>query len=147
MIRLSPPRKLISIFLLSLILATGCAELNNPGGGYYGSRDPYYDNSRRDGYYNDDYDRERHQARRERERLEDERERAQSERERLEQERRAIEAERARAAAERQRQENHRREERCPSGFSPSERKCSDKERRNGCRDMRLPGGLGCVSR
>ncbi len=34
--------------------------------------------------------------------------------------------------------------ERCPSGFSPSEQKCSVEERRRGCKDMRLPGGLGC---
>lgn len=37
--------------------------------------------------------------------------------------------------------------EHCPSGFSPSERKCSQDERRRGCKDMRLPGGLGCVRR
>jgi hypothetical protein len=35
----------------------------------------------------------------------------------------------------------------CPSGFSPSEQKCSPEERRRGCKDMRLPGGLGCVRR
>lgn len=35
----------------------------------------------------------------------------------------------------------------CPSGFSPSERKCSNEERRRGCKDMRLPSGLGCVKR
>lgn len=38
-------------------------------------------------------------------------------------------------------------EERCPSGFHPSEQKCSPEERRRGCKDMRLPGGLGCVRR
>ncbi len=37
--------------------------------------------------------------------------------------------------------------ERCPSGFSPSENKCSSAERKKGCKDMRLPGGLGCVRR
>lgn len=37
--------------------------------------------------------------------------------------------------------------ETCPAGFTPSERKCTDKERRNGCKDVRLPGGLGCVKR
>ncbi len=37
--------------------------------------------------------------------------------------------------------------ERCPSGFRPSEQKCSVEERRRGCKDMRLPGGLGCVKR
>jgi hypothetical protein len=37
--------------------------------------------------------------------------------------------------------------EHCPAGFSPSENKCSREERRRGCQDMRLPGGLGCVRR
>ena len=37
--------------------------------------------------------------------------------------------------------------EHCPSGFQPSEQKCSQAERRNGCKDIRLPGGLGCVNR
>ena len=40
-----------------------------------------------------------------------------------------------------------RSNEHCPSGFSPSEKKCSNEERRRGCKDMRLPGGLGCVRR
>lgn len=39
------------------------------------------------------------------------------------------------------------RDENCPPGFSPSERKCTNDERRRGCRDIRLPNGLGCVSR
>jgi hypothetical protein len=42
---------------------------------------------------------------------------------------------------------NNRGGDRCPPGFSPSERKCSQQERRNGCRDVRTPSGLGCVSR
>jgi len=37
--------------------------------------------------------------------------------------------------------------EQCPSGFQPSEQKCSPKERNHGCKDVRLPGGLGCVRR
>ena len=37
--------------------------------------------------------------------------------------------------------------ETCPRGFSPSERKCTVEERRKGCKDMRLPNGLGCVHR
>lgn len=121
--------------LSSLVLfgttLSGCADLNDP---YYGSGpsygDPYYD-----GYY----DRNR-----------DERRRLERERERLENERDRLERERDRA--------NHyppppppvsRRpsEDRCPSGYSPSERKCSNEERRHGCRDIRLPSGLGCVSR
>jgi hypothetical protein len=99
-------------------------------GGYYG--DPYY----RDPYYRD----ERRDAQRERERLEQERERLKDERRRLER--------------ERQRQPSsppppvvRPQPERCPSGFSPSENKCSHEERKRGCKDIRMPGGLGCVRR
>jgi hypothetical protein len=38
-------------------------------------------------------------------------------------------------------------QERCPAGFQPSEQKCSPDERRRGCKDIRLPSGLGCVKR
>lgn len=95
------------------------------GGGYYGGPG-YYGNGPAD--------------RRERQRLEDERRRLEEERRRL----------------EREREQNQRpspppmmrpTQDRCPSGFSPSENKCSPEERRRGCRDMRLPSGLGCVSR
>lgn len=37
-----------------------------------------------------------------------------------------------------------RKQETCPSGFRPG--RCGDNERRSGCKDMRLPGGLGCRS-
>ncbi len=37
--------------------------------------------------------------------------------------------------------------DRCPPGFQPSENKCTDRERRNGCKDVRLASGLGCVKR
>ena len=37
--------------------------------------------------------------------------------------------------------------ERCPAGYQPSEQKCSPQERRRGCKDIRLPNGLGCVRR
>ncbi len=37
--------------------------------------------------------------------------------------------------------------ESCPPGFTPSEQKCSPQERARGCKDVRLPGGLGCVRR
>lgn len=40
-----------------------------------------------------------------------------------------------------------RSQDRCPPGFSPSEQKCSQNERRRGCKDIRLPSGLGCVNR
>lgn len=46
-----------------------------------------------------------------------------------------------------QHQNRYASREQCPPGFSPSERKCSHEERRRGCKDMRLPGGLGCVHR
>ena len=108
----------------------GCAELNDPGygnGSSYG--DPYYDNSY--------YDRE------ERRRLERERDRLEEERDRLERERERADHHRPSAPPVARQPER----ESCPSGFSPSERKCSNEERRRGCRDIRLPSGLGCVSR
>lgn len=43
--------------------------------------------------------------------------------------------------------QNYGAQETCPSGFRPSEQKCSPEERRRGCKDMRLPNGLGCVKR
>ena len=43
--------------------------------------------------------------------------------------------------------ETQKPQETCPSGFKPSEQKCSNAERKNGCKDIRLPSGLGCVKR
>ena len=113
-----------------VVAFSGCAELNDPGygsGSSYG--DPYYDNS----YYDRE---ERRRLERERDRLEEERERLERERER---------ADHHRPSAPPVARQPVR--ESCPSGYSPSERKCSNEERRRGCRDIRLPGGLGCVSR
>ncbi len=133
--------KLLSFLILSLTL-TACTELNSPYGssGSYGNDryrydDPYY---RRPNY---DYDRDRYYDKK-KEIREDRRE-LERERERLEEERRRVEQERARRDAEKAAS----RRETCPSGFSPSENKCSAEERRRGCKDMRLPGGLGCVRR
>ena len=135
-------------------VATGCTELNGPGGygynqpspgygaqpGYYGGN-PYYGGSP---YYGGGsgyaYPPSAPYDRRERERLE-------RERERLEDERRRLEEERRRQLQQPPPVYRPPREERCPAGFSPSEQKCSREERQRGCRDMRLPGGLGCVSR
>ena len=38
-------------------------------------------------------------------------------------------------------------DEECPDGFEESENKCSPDEREDGCRDIRLDNGTGCVSR
>jgi len=129
------PHSLITVLLLGSL--TACADLGDPyyspqpSYGYGGGYDPYY----RDDYYSD---RERERIRRERRELNRERDRLEYERDRL----------------DRERDQYNRpppppppREERCPSGFTPSERKCTTEERRNGCKDMRLPGGLGCVKR
>jgi hypothetical protein len=139
------------IVLVASSNVVGCAGLNDPydpyygsggggpygGGGYYG-RDPYYGGP---GYGGASY-----QDRRERERLEEERRRLERERERLER--------------ERERQDSYRpppppppqyrppaQYDRCPAGFSPSENKCSKEERKRGCKDIRMPSGLGCVKR
>ncbi len=131
---------LLSLLGLAIFSFTGCAELFDPNysnnnSGYY---DPYYGNSGYNGGYNNrGYDRERDRIRDERRDLERERERAERERERLQAEREAY----------RPPPPPPVRVDRCPSGFSPSEQKCSSEERRRGCRDIRTPSGLGCVSR
>ena len=130
--------------ILAITLAagvSGCANLNDPygsGGGPYNSPPPYYGGSPYyggdGGYYaGDPYRRERSELERERARLE---------------------AERLRLERERQRDPYNPpitrpspQQDRCPPGFSPSERKCTPDERRRGCRDIRMPSGLGCVDR
>src|SRR5687768_15523440 len=37
--------------------------------------------------------------------------------------------------------------EECPAGFEESEERCTDAERAEGCKDVRLDDGTGCVSR
>ena len=111
------------------------------GGGYgYGNRDPYYGGGYYGGGYNDPY-----RYSRERERLEEERERLERERERLERERHwqqnPVNQPAARPAPP------PPSSDRCPPGFSPSENKCSRAERARGCKDIRMPSGLGCVNR
>lgn len=130
------------IFVAIAFFANGCVDANYPYGGGY--NDPYsggYSGGYRDNGYgrrhDSDYDRRDRHERRDLER----------ERDRVEEERRHLEEERRRHEAEQQREHQQRREERCPSGYQPSENKCSTEERRRGCSDMRLPGGLGCVRR
>ena len=141
--------RVLVLSVVAVSALSGCGPLNDPydpyygnqpparpyGGGYYGG-DPYYGSGP---YYggSSSYDR------RERERLEEERRRLERERERLER--------------ERDRQDSYRpppppprppaQYDRCPAGFSPSEDKCSKEERKRGCKDIRMPSGLGCVKR
>jgi len=103
-------------------------------GGYY---EDDYPRRNHDRDYRDDYDDRLDEQREERRELE-------YERRRLEAERRELQQERARVTAA---PTAEPAVERCPSGFQPSENKCSVEERRRGCKDMRLPGGLGCVRR
>lgn len=72
-----------------------------------------------------------------------------SERRELDLEKQRLDYERRRFDEERQLQQRDpaQLKEQCPNGFSPSENKCTVEERRRGCKDMRLPGGLGCVKR
>lgn len=104
------------------------------GGGPYGYRDDYYYNQR-------------------------ERDRLQAERDRIERERNRLEREREQQQYQRPYPPPYQPPpppppirpapayDRCPAGFSPSENKCSPEERRRGCKDIRLPSGLGCVRR
>lgn len=133
-------KRVVGIGMLAAAALVGCTDLNSgyapygspygaPPPAYYGSQ-PYYGG----GYYDNGYYRgERRELEQERRRLQDERERL--DRERQQQDYRPLPPA-ARPAPER-----------CPPGFSQSEQKCSSEERRRGCRDMRLPGGLGCVDR
>ena len=113
--------------------------MNDPN--YRPSSQGGYNNPYDSGYHNDDYyrqrdwDRQRHEERE----IEKDRRRLDNERRQLDDERRQHEAQVNRPPPPQQ--------EHCPSGFSPSENKCSVEERRRGCKDMRLPGGLGCVHR
>lgn len=36
--------------------------------------------------------------------------------------------------------------ETCPAGFVPGNHRCTQEERRRGCKDMRMPGGTTCSS-
>jgi hypothetical protein len=38
-------------------------------------------------------------------------------------------------------------DEECPDGFEESEDKCTEEEREEGCKDIRLDNGKGCVRR
>jgi hypothetical protein len=137
-----------SFLLTILALCTGCAELmdsnygsNNP----YGYNQPYPQNygGYGNGYqapppgYNSYDNNYQQQIRNQEAALAEERRRLQREREQLEAQQRHP------APPPPQ---TYRRES-CPGGFRPSEQKCSPQERRKGCQDMRLPGGLGCVRR
>jgi hypothetical protein len=130
---------------LGLIFLPACGPL--PMGAPYPSHGgydhPYYGS--------DDYSRHR-----ERERMHEEHERLERERERLEQERRRVEHE----EQELHRQQEHNRQQQaqhapqqqplqthCPPGYVQSEQKCTDKERKHGCKDVRLNSGIGCVHR
>lgn len=130
------------LFFLALgIFISACGPLNNTGYSSGSSYDPYPSYGY-GGYDRYDYERER---------MRDERRDLEKDRNRLEKERRRLEEERLERERERQREQANRRpperRESCPAGFHPSEQKCSKEERRRGCQDMRMPGGLGCVRR
>ncbi len=138
---------------LGILFLTGCTDINNPypyGGGGYNYPSSYPSG----GYYGGGYDdrRDRWEDRR----LDDERRRLEDERRRLEDQRRNQQyPPRWQPPANpypyppagQPRPQPPRQNDRCPPGFSPSEQKCSPQERARGCRDIRTPSGLGCVSR
>lgn len=155
-----PTHALLALGALGLLIS-GCAELNQPYDPYrtrpsqqtydpyyYPPSQPSYGGGYYDGYRGDNIRRERREIERERDRLEAERD-ALEQAQRNEERRRREEDLRNRYERDREREQERERpiREVCPSGFSPSEQKCSPEERRRGCKDMRLPGGLGCVRR
>ena len=78
----------------------------------------------------------------------DEIDEAREERYRLEREVERTRELRAETARERpQQQPAAAPREHCPSGFEPGNHRCSNEERRRGCKDMKMPGGTTCNSR
>lgn len=144
-----PPIARLALGAVVISSFVGCADLDRyPSSSYGGFNDPYpsrydrYDHhyDRRDSY---DYERDAERARRERHRLE-------HEREELQEEQRHYEEQRYR--------DNTRRpppvhltppppRETCPPGFTPGGQRCSNEERKHGCKDIRMPGGLTCQHR
>ena len=92
----------------------------------YDESDGYDDYDRHDSYDRDEYNRDRRELDRERERLDEERDRLREERRRLE------------------REEERPTPDSCPSGFHPGNHRCSNEDRKRGCKDMRRPSGLTC---
>lgn len=122
--------------VLGLLAAAGCADLG--AGGYYPSS-PGYGGGYSPGHYRDDNYYSRREYERERDRLE-------HERWELEQERRAAERERhyAPPPPPPPAYRNPPREEQCPAGFHLSTKRCTNEERRRGCKDIGLSNGRGC---
>ncbi|MCB0335455.1 MAG: hypothetical protein KDD62_04095 [Bdellovibrionales bacterium] len=128
-------RKTMLIGLLGLMSLAGCADLNGSGSQYdygYGNR---YDSPYQDDYY----------SRRERERIRDERRELERERERLDRERERDRRRREQEARHPQPPAQNPHVDRCPPGWTPG--RCSGKDRKKGCKDMRTSGGLGCRTR
>ena len=138
------------LFILSLFILFALSSCVGAGAGAgvtpypIGGYDPYYRGSNYDDYYERRRRREYYSERRE---LEKERRQLEKERERLERERERNYKEKKKAPPVYAPPKKTPVRERCPAGFSPSERKCTKKERRKGCKDLRMPGGLGCVKR
>ncbi len=137
-----PAARLGFIVFLLLFVFSGCPASNNssyPYRSYDSYGNPYYGSSV------SDYDYERRQLRNERRNAEAERKRAEEERRRLEAERLRLEEERARAASAYRPPAPTMRQVRCPPGFHPTSRSCSSEDRRHGCKDMRVVGGV-CIN-
>ena len=147
----------------------GCAEFMDPNyGSQYPSSGPGYGNSgygnsgygnnrNNDPYYHDhgsyddnryhDYERDRRRAERERERMEEERERLEQERERQHDEDQRRRFDDLRLQQQHQQPAPPPPREGCPSGFHETDRKCSDDERRHGCKDIKTSSGVRCINR
>lgn len=140
-----------ALFLvLAFVTLSGCTELyNDPyppsyGGGYNSGGYPGYGTGYDDYHRRRDWERRRANER-ERERLEDEREELDAERRRLSEKRRRLE----------EHEQNHHQPSiappqppaKCPPGFHPTTGRCSDKERKKGCKDIRVNSDLVCINK
>jgi hypothetical protein len=135
----------LKVVAICLLICTSCAR---PGYGpnsqpYNQSYNQPHSQSYNGGYYDPNYDRARYESRRDwnrQQRDEAARQEMYRERTRLEAQRRRLESERHTPA----RQSSSRFV--CPPGTHLSTHRCTDQERKRGCKDYGGPNGQGCTN-
>jgi len=145
---LHPTRKCVSLIVRSLLFIAcitalaSCVSHENGSVRTPGYPYPYYYGGYPPPGVGSDYYRHRHRYRY-RQRQED-RERLREERKELREDRREFEREKKRFEQEQKSSRPVR--EQCPPGFSPGGR-CTKKERKAGCKDLRTASGIPCIKR
>jgi hypothetical protein len=144
------------VLLIFIFFTSSCADLNYPLGVGTNSApinypyDPYgnYPADRTYGEQDYYYREQARQNQQEKWKLMRERERLQDERDRLERSQR-WQTQTPSGYALPQLNNNSRppERERCPAGFHETTSRCSDRDRKKGCKDLKLPQGLRCINR